>query len=222
MDKRITQLVDHTLLKAETTAFDIVRICEEAKQFGFYSVCINPTFISLAKDQLKDSSVKVCTVVGFPLGASTTETKVFETEDAIGKGADEIDMVLHIGAVRAGNWQMVENDIRAVVKAARGRVVKVILETGLLSRDQIIRACEVTKEAGAHFVKTSTGFSTSGATTADVELMRQTVGPDFGVKASGGIKSLADIEAMIQAGATRLGTSSAVQLLRGASTAGNY
>jgi deoxyribose-phosphate aldolase len=222
LDKRITQLVDHTLLKAETTAFDIVRICEEAKQFGFYSVCINPTFISLAKDQLKDSSVKVCTVVGFPLGASTTETKVFETEDAIGKGADEIDMVLHIGAVRAGNWQMVENDIRAVVKAARGRVVKVILETGLLSRDQIIRACEVTKEAGAHFVKTSTGFSTSGATTADVELMRQTVGPDFGVKASGGIKSLADIEAMIQAGATRLGTSSAVQLLRGASTAGNY
>jgi deoxyribose-phosphate aldolase len=222
LEKRITQMVDHTLLKAETTAFDIVRICDEAKQFGFYSVCINPVFISLAKDQLKNSPVKVCTVVGFPLGASTTETKAFETEDAISKGADEIDMVLHIGAAKAGNWQMVENDIRSVVKAARGRIVKVILETCLLSRDQIIRSCQIAKEAGAQFVKTSTGFSTSGATTADVMLMRQTVGPDFGVKASGGLKTLNDFEAMIQAGANRLGTSSAAQLIRGLSTAGNY
>jgi len=222
LEKRITQRIDHTILKTDTTAFDIVRVCDEAKQFGFYSVCVNPAFVALAKDQLKDSDVKVCSVVGFPLGASTSETKAFETEDAIRKGADEVDMVIHIGALLAGNWQLVEDDIRAVVTAARGKLVKVILETCLLSRDQIVRGCQIVKESGAKFVKTSTGFSTSGATTADIALMRQTVGPDFGVKASGGLKTLADFEAMLQAGATRLGTSSAAQVLRGFSSTENY
>ena len=222
MEKRITQLVDHTILKADTTAFDIVRICEEAKQFEFFSVCINPAFITLAKDQLKNSSVKVCTVVGFPLGASTTETKAFETANAVALGADEIDMVLHIGAARAANWQMVEDDIRAVVAAAKGKLVKVILETCLLTRDEKIRACEIVKDSGAQFVKTSTGFSTSGATIEDVKLMREVVGPDFGVKASGGLKTLGDFEAMIRAGANRLGTSSAASILRGLTPAGNY
>jgi len=222
LEKRITQLVDHTILKADTTAFDIVRICEEAKQFEFFSVCINPAFITLAKDQLKNSSVKVCTVVGFPLGASTTETKAFETANAVALGADEIDMVLHIGAARAANWQMVEDDIRAVVAAAKGKLVKVILETCLLTRDEKIRACEIVKDSGAQFVKTSTGFSTSGATIEDVKLMREVVGPDFGVKASGGLKTLGDFEAMIRAGANRLGTSSAASILRGLTPAGNY
>lgn len=222
MEKRITQAVDHTILKAETTAFDIVRVCEEAKHFGFFSVCINPVFITLAKDQLKGSSVKVCTVVGFPLGASTSETKAFETGNAVALGADEIDMVMHIGAARAANWQMVEDDIRAVVKAARGQLVKVILETCLLTHDQKIRACEIVRDSGAHFVKTSTGFSTGGATVEDVKLMREIVGPGFGVKASGGLKTLGDFEAMISAGANRLGTSSAAQILRATTVTGNY
>lgn len=222
MEKRITQLVDHTILKAEATAFDIIRICDEAKQFGFFSVCINPAYITLAKDQLKNSEVKVCTVVGFPLGASTSETKAFEAANAVALGADEIDMVMHIGAARAANWQMVEDDIRAVVAAAKGKLVKVILETCLLSRDEKIRACEIVRESGAQFVKTSTGFSTGGATIDDVKLMREVVGPDFGVKASGGLKTLGDFEAMIRAGANRLGASSGASILRGLTAAGNY
>jgi deoxyribose-phosphate aldolase len=222
LEKRITQWIDHTLLKADATALDIVRICDEAKQFEFFSVCINPVFVSLAKDQLKDSNVKVCTVVGFPLGASTTAVKAFETQNAVQNGADEIDMVANIGAIKGGDWKLVEDDIREVVKASGGRLVKVILETCLLTREQIVRSSQISKAAGAKFVKTSTGFSTSGATTQDVALMRQTVGPDFGVKASGGLKTLNDFEAMIQAGANRLGTSSAAQLLRGQFSAENY
>lgn len=222
MEKRITQWIDHTLLKADATALDIVRICDEAKQFGFFSVCINPAFVSLAKDQLNNSNVKVCTVVGFPLGASTTAVKAFETQNAVQNGADEIDMVANIGAIKGGDWKLVEDDIREVVKAADGRLVKVILETCLLAREQIIRGSQISKSAGAQFVKTSTGFSTSGATTQDVALMRQAVGPDFGVKASGGLKTLNDFEAMIQAGANRLGTSSAAQILRGQFSAENY
>ncbi|MGL5914879.1 MAG: deoxyribose-phosphate aldolase, partial [Culicoidibacterales bacterium] len=178
------------------------------------SVCINPTWVKLTSQLLAESDVKVCTVIGFPLGANTPEVKAFETKDAIENGAQEIDMVINVGAAKAGDWALVERDIHAVVEAANKTLVKVIIETCLLTDEEKIKACFAAVAAGADYVKTSTGFSTGGATIADVQLMRETVGPDIGVKASGGVRSYEDMEAMVQAGATRIGTSSGVLLMQ--------
>lgn len=197
--------IDHTLLKPEATEKDILKLTAEAAQYHFASVCIHPYWVKLAARELAGTGVKVCTVIGFPLGATTAETKAFETKKAIGDGADEIDMVINIGALKSGNTEAVEADIRAVVEAAQGKLVKVIIETCLLTNEEKELACRLSVKAGAHFVKTSTGFSTGGATVEDVKLMRQTVGDKAGVKASGGIHTKAEAEAMIEAGATRIG-----------------
>ena len=188
-------MIDHTLLRADAVSEEIVKLSQEAKQYGFASVCVNPAWVELAAEQLHGTDVKVCTVIGFPLGASTKEAKGFEAADAIRKGAQEVDMVINIGALKNGNDALVEADIRAVVEAAAGKaLVKVIIETCLLSDEEKVRACEAAVRAGADFVKTSTGFSTGGATPEDVALMRRTVGPDLGVKASGGVRNLEDME----------------------------
>lgn len=219
----IASYIDHTLLKAEATKEQIVQICKEAAQYNFASVCVNPAWVATAAKELADSTVKVCTVIGFPLGASTSETKAFETKDAIAKGAGEIDMVINIGALKSGDTELVKNDIAAVVEAAKGKaIVKVIIETSLLTDEEKVTASRLTKEAGADFVKTSTGFSTGGATVADVKLMRETVGPDLGVKASGGVRSLEDLEAMVEAGATRIGASSGVKIMQGLTASSDY
>lgn len=210
----LAKYIDHTALKPETTEADILKLTDEAKKFGFASVCVNPCWVALAADQLKGSDVEVCTVIGFPLGASTPEVKAFETKDAIDKGADEVDMVINIGALKSGQEELVEADIRAVVEAAAKRaLVKVIIEACLLTEDEKVRACQLAVRAGADFVKTSTGFSTGGATPEDVALMRKTVGKNIGVKAAGGIHSKAEAEAMIAAGATRIGASSGVKII---------
>ncbi|MGL5549740.1 MAG: deoxyribose-phosphate aldolase [Culicoidibacterales bacterium] len=211
---QLNKLIDHTILKPETVQSQVEMICEEALAYDFASVCINPTWVKLASTLLAGSDVKVCTVIGFPLGANTPEVKAFETKDAISNGAQEIDMVINIGAAKAGNWELVERDIRAVVEAANGTLVKVIIETCLLTDEEKVQACLASVAAGADYVKTSTGFSTGGATIADVQLMRETVGPDIGVKASGGVRSYEDMEAMVSAGATRIGTSSGVLLMQ--------
>lgn len=219
----IASSIDHTLLKPESTQSQVVQLCKEAAEFKFASVCVNPTWVETAASELAGTGVKVCTVIGFPLGASTPETKAFETTDAISKGAGEIDMVLNIGALKSGNTDHVKKDIEAVVNAAKGKaIVKVILETCLLTDDEKVTASRLSKEAGADFVKTSTGFSTGGATVEDVKLMRQTVGPDLGVKASGGVRSLEDVEAMIEAGATRIGASSGVKIMQGLTSDSDY
>lgn len=219
----LAKYIDHTLLKPEATALDIERLCEEAKQHGFFSVCINPSLVDWAAGCLEGSTVKICTVVGFPLGAHETQIKVHETSCAIEQGAHEIDMVLNLGSLKSGLWNIVGADIAAVVEASRGRTVKVILETALLTNEEKALACRVSKEAGAQFVKTSTGFGPSGATTEDIQLMRATVGPNFGVKASGGIRDHAMAMQMIQAGATRLGTSAGIAIIGGkASGPGKY
>ncbi|WP_394119778.1 deoxyribose-phosphate aldolase [Planococcus donghaensis] len=219
----IASYIDHTLLKPESTESQVVQLCKEAAEFKFASVCVNPTWVETAAAELAGSGVKVCTVIGFPLGASTPETKAFETTDAISKGAGEIDMVLNVGALKSGNTDHVKKDIEAVVNAAKGKaIVKVILETCLLTDDEKAIASRLSKEAGADFVKTSTGFSTGGATVEDVKLMRRTVGPDLGVKASGGIRSLEDVEAMIEAGATRIGASSGVKIMQGLTSDSDY
>lgn len=219
----IASYIDHTLLKPEATQEQIVKLCKEAAEFNFASVCVNPAWVEAAAAELKDSTVKVCTVIGFPLGASTSETKAFETTDAIEKGAGEIDMVVNIGALKSGNNEVVKKDIEAVVNAAKGKaIVKVIIETALLTDEEKVTASRLSKEAGADFVKTSTGFSTGGATVADVKLMRETVGPDLGVKASGGVRSLEDVQAMIEAGATRIGASSGVQIMQGLTSNSDY
>ncbi|GEB77765.1 deoxyribose-phosphate aldolase [Sporolactobacillus inulinus] len=211
---KLASSIDHTILKPEATEADIIRITDEAKKFGFASVCINPCWVSLAADQLKGSKTKVCTVIGFPLGASTSEAKAFETNDAIAKGADEVDMVINIGALKSGQTGAVESDIRAVVAAANKQaLVKVIIEACLLSDDEKVLACQLAVKAGADYVKTSTGFSSGGATAKDVALMRKTVGSGIGVKAAGGINSKADAEAMIEAGASRIGASSGVKII---------
>jgi deoxyribose-phosphate aldolase len=215
MTQNIAQMIDHTLLKPEATEEQIVRLCEEAKTFGFASVCVNPYWVKKAAELLKDSSVKVCTVVGFPLGATTKEAKAFETRQAVENGADEVDMVMNIGALKSGQDDVVREDIRAVVEAAQGKLVKVILETGLLSEEEIKRASLIAKEAGAHFVKTSTGFGAGGATVEAVRIMRQTVGEKMGVKASGGIRDAKTAQAMIEAGANRIGASSSVAIVTG-------
>lgn len=220
--KDIAQLIDQSLLKPDVTEEDIRNLCKEAKQYGFTSVFINPFWVSLAVELLKDSPVKVGTVAGFPLGASTTATKVFQAKEAISKGADEIDMVMNVGALKSGDDNRVSEDIEAVVGAAEGKTVKVILETCLLSEDERVRAALLAKKAGAHFVKTSTGFSLGGATVEDVALLRRTVGQNMGVKASGGIRDLEMVLKLIDAGATRIGTSSGVDIVRTAENAETY
>lgn len=218
----INQYIDHTLLKADSVKAQIDQLIAEAKDYHFASVCINPTWVAYAAKALKDSDVKVCTVVGFPLGATSSATKAFETQAALADGADEIDMVINIGALKDGDNQAVEKDIRGVVKASGDKLVKVIIETCLLTDEEKVRACQLAVKAGADFVKTSTGFSTGGATLADVKLMRETVGPDFGVKASGGARSFEDAKAFIEAGATRIGTSAGVAIMKGDSANGGY
>ncbi|WP_159549494.1 deoxyribose-phosphate aldolase [Streptococcus halichoeri] len=218
----INQYIDHTLLKADSVKAQIDQLIAEAKDYHFASVCINPTWVAYAAKALKDSDVKVCTVVGFPLGATSSATKAFETQTALADGADEIDMVINIGALKDGDNQAVEMDIRGVVKASGDKLVKVIIETCLLTDEEKVRACQLAVKAGADFVKTSTGFSTGGATLADVKLMRETVGPDFGVKASGGARSFEDAKAFIEAGATRIGTSAGVAIMKGDIANGGY
>ncbi|AQS58760.1 deoxyribose-phosphate aldolase [Desulforamulus ferrireducens] len=214
----IAKTIDHTLLKAVATGQDIIKLCQEAKEYGFASVCVNPTFVSLAAEQLKDSGIMVCTVVGFPLGCTTTATKVEETREAVNNGAQEIDMVINLGALKEGNDDLVCQDIAAVVKAAQeanpSTAVKVIIETCYLTHEEKILACQLAKTAGAHFVKTSTGFGTGGATIEDVALMREVVGPAMGVKASGGIKTSADVLALLKAGANRIGASAGVKIMK--------
>lgn len=211
----IAKYIDHTLLKADATKSQIETLCEEAKDYRFCSVCVNPTWVSLAANLLKETDVKVCTVIGFPLGATTAESKAFETVNAIHNGAKEIDMVINIGALRGGNLETVKKDIEAVVNAAKNQaIVKIIIETSLLTDEEIVTACRLSVEAGADFVKTSTGFSTGGATVRDIKLMRQTVGPNIGVKASGGVRTASDAKAMIEAGATRIGASSGVNIVK--------
>lgn len=208
--------IDHTLLKADAKEADIKKLINEAKKHQFYSVCVNPTWVKLASELLLKEPVAVCTVIGFPLGANTTEVKAFETRDAIANGADEIDMVINIGQLKAGNEAFIKEDIAEVVKAAKDKaLVKVIIETSLLTNDEIVTASRLAKEAGADFVKTSTGFSTGGAKVEDVALMRATVGPEMGVKASGGIHHAKEAQGMIDAGATRLGTSASIAITEG-------
>lgn len=214
-------MIDHTILKADAKEEDVLRIIEEAKKYEFFSVCINPCWVALAKEHLAGTSVDVCTVIGFPLGANTSEVKAYEATDAINNGATEVDMVINVGALKSKQYKKVSKDIQAVVDAAKDKaLVKVIIETALLTDEEKIKVCELAKEAGADFVKTSTGFSTGGATAADVKLMRETVGPDMGVKASGGIHNEAQAQAMIDAGATRIGTSAGVAIMEGATGAG--
>jgi deoxyribose-phosphate aldolase len=219
----LNKLIDHTVLKADTNQDGVQKIIDEAIQYDFKSVCINPAWVAYAAEQLKDSDVLVCTVIGFPLGANTSEVKAYEAKDAINNGADEVDMVINIGALKSGQYKKVGHDIKAVVDAAAGKAtVKVIIETSLLTDEEKVKACELAKQAGADFVKTSTGFSTGGATVADVKLMRQTVGPDMGVKASGGIYSAQDAQDMIEAGATRIGTSAGVAIVSGEKATDGY
>ena len=215
IDPSIAALIDHTILKPEATRDDVVRICREARQYGFASVCVNPYWVPLVRAELAGSAVKVCTVVGFPLGATSTEAKVAETAVAVRVGATEIDMVINIGALRSGDRDAVRQDIRQVVRTAHeaGAIVKVILETALLDDAQKATACTLAKQAGADFVKTSTGFSTSGATAHDVALMRGVVGPGMGIKAAGGIRTLSDLRAMTAAGATRIGASASIKIV---------
>ena len=210
----LNKMIDHTLLKPEATKEMIENLCREAKEFDFKSVCVNPYWVSTAYEELRDSDVLVCTVVGFPLGATTKETKFFETDFAVQEGADEIDMVINVGALKSKQYDVVLEDIKSVVQAANGRTVKVIIETCLLTDEEKVKACELSKEAGANFVKTSTGFSTAGANIEDVELMRSIVGDALEVKASGGIRNLDTALKMIEAGATRLGVSAGVQIMK--------
>ena len=217
MDKKtIAAMIDHTLLKPEATPAQIEKLCAEAAEYHFASVCVNPVYIPLAARLLKGTGVKVCCVVGFPLGAIAPEQKAAEAASCAAMGAEELDMVIHVGAAKAGDWALVQRDIEGVVKAAAGHTVKVIIETCLLTDEEKVKACEAAKAAGAHFVKTSTGFSTGGATTHDIALMRKTVGPEMGVKASGGIRDYATAMAMIEAGANLIGASAGIAIVAAA------
>ena len=207
------KFIDHTILKPDASIEDIKRICKEAKEYNFMSVCVNPAFIDLCKNELKDSDVKVCTVIGFPLGATLPQAKALETREAVFEGADEIDMVINVTMLKAHQDDYVYNEIEKVRRSCMGKVLKVIIETCLLTDEEKVRACLLAKKAGADFVKTYTGFSTGGATVHDIELMRKTVGPEMGVKASGGIRTHEDLLAMIKAGATRIGTSSGPKII---------
>ncbi len=212
----LASLIDHTLLKPDAAREDIERLCREAAQFCFASVCVNPNWVPLCRDLLRESGVKVCTVIGFPFGAHLPDVKAFEARRAVEQGAQEVDMVINIGALKSKDYALVEQDIRGVVQAVgRDTVVKVILETALLTRDEKIMGASLAKAAGADYVKTSTGFGGGGATVADVSLLRETVGPEIGVKASGGIRTKQDVEAMLAAGATRIGASAGVKIVRG-------
>lgn len=208
-----SKYIDHTLLKPEATQDQIEKLCQEAKQYDFASVCVNPYWVPFCKEELKDSDVKVCTVIGFPLGATSSASKAFETAHAIEQGADEVDMVMNIGELLAGHDQAVQKDIEAVVQAAQGKIVKVILETCLLNDAQIERACSLCVKAKADFVKTSTGFNSAGASTHVVEVMKQAVKGQAKVKAAGGVRNQADMDAMIAAGADRIGTSHGIELM---------
>ncbi len=216
VNAELAHLIDHTLLKPDATIQQIAQLCHEALLYNFASVCVNPSHVKQAAQLLKNSDVKVCTVIGFPLGATSTAAKTFETEQALRDGATEIDMVINVGALKGGDDKTVEQDIAAVAHAAHkgGAILKVIIETSLLTDEEKVRACVLSKQAGADFVKTSTGFSGGGATIEDVALMRKTVGPGLGVKASGGIKNLTDAQNMIAAGATRLGASAGVKIIK--------
>ena len=209
-----TKLFDHTILKADATREAVAKICEEAKEHGFMSVCVNSYYTAFVAEKLKDSDVKVCTVVGFPLGQMSTKAKAAETELAVKDGADEIDMVINVGALKDKEYDVVCNDIKEVKKACGQALLKVIIETCLLTDEEKVKACELAKEAGADYVKTSTGFSTGGADAHDVELMRKTVGDSMGVKASGGIRDKETAEKMVKAGASRLGTSATVAICK--------
>lgn len=209
----IARLIDHTILKPDATESEVLKICEQAKKYKFASVCVNPYYVKFVAEQLKDTTVCTTSVVGFPLGATSKDVKAFETTKAIEDGANEIDMVINIGALKDGKLDLVKEDIAAVVDASKGHIVKVIIETCLLTDEEKIIACEISKECGADFVKTSTGFSLSGATVEDIRLMRKTVGPDMGIKASGGIRTLEDLESMVDAGATRIGVSASVEII---------
>lgn len=213
---KLNSYIDHTLLKADATKEQILKVCREAREYNFASVCVNASRVSLVKEQLEGSNVKVCVVVGFPLGATTKEVKAFETKHCIENGAQEVDMVINVGALKDKDYDLVKEDIKAVVDAAdKKALVKVILETCLLTDEEIVKACELSKEAGADYVKTSTGFSTAGAKAEHIKLMRQTVGEIMGVKASGGVRTKEDAEAMINAGASRIGASSSVEMVEG-------
>lgn len=217
MDKKtIASMIDHTLLKPEATPAQVEKLCAEAAEYHFASVCVNPVYIPLAARLLDGTGVKVCCVVGFPLGAIAPEQKAAEAASCAAMGAEELDMVIHVGAAKAGDWALVQRDIAGVVKAAAGRTIKVIIETCLLTDEEKVKACEAAKAAGADFVKTSTGFSTGGATTHDIALMRKTVGPEMGVKASGGIRDYATAMAMIEAGANRIGASAGIEIVAAA------
>ena len=221
-DPTVARLIDHTLLKPEATRAEVEQVCAEAREYGFASVCVNAFWVPLVARLLAGCAVKTCTVVGFPLGATSTESKVAETRIATAAGASEIDMVMNIGALHGGEAKVVEDDIRAVAEAAHaaGATLKVIIETALLNGEQKVLACRLAKSAGTDFVKTSTGFSKSGATVEDIALMRQTVGPQLGVKASGGVRSLENLQAMVAAGATRIGTSCGVAIVQATEVAG--
>ncbi|WP_243290607.1 deoxyribose-phosphate aldolase [Bacillus sp. FJAT-47783] len=219
----IASIIDHTALKPVITKDEIVKLCKEAKEYTFASVCVNPTWVKTAAELLSGTDVKVCTVIGFPLGANTPETKAFETKNAIENGATEVDMVMNIGALKDKNYELVEKDIRAVVDAAKGKALtKVIIETCLLTEEEKVKACELAVKAGADYVKTSTGFSTGGATVEDIQLMRKTVGPEIGVKASGGVRDRKGAEEMIEAGATRIGASSGIAIVKGETSTSDY
>ena len=218
----LAKYIDHTALKPETTKVQIEQLAQEAREYGFMSVCVNPTHVQYSKSLLEGTDVLVCTVIGFPLGANTPAVKAFETKDAIDNGAGEVDMVINIGALKDKNYDLVAEDIKAVVEAAGDVTTKVIIETALLTDEEKVKACEIAKAQGADFVKTSTGFSTGGATKEDIALMRKAVGPDMGVKASGGVRSYEDVMAMIDAGATRIGASAGVQILKGEEAKGDY
>ncbi len=217
----LAKWIDHTLLKPDATQADIEAVCSDAREHGFASVCINPTWVPLAYKMLRGYESRVCTVIGFPLGATFPEVKAAEARLAVEQGADEVDMVINIGALKSGDYQLVEHDIRSVVRAAGRRIVKVILETCLLTDEEKVQASAISKKAGANFVKTSTGFSTGGATVKDVALMRKAVGSEMGVKASGGVRTYEEACKMVEAGATRIGASASVAIVGNGSASGD-
>ena len=211
----LAKYIDHTLLKPQASAADIEKLCQEARQYGFFSVCVNPYWVPFCKKQLAGSDVKVCTVIGFPLGATPTETKVFEAKQALQNGADELDMVVNLGALKSGNWDYVLSDIQAIRRAGENFTLKVIIETSVLTDEEKVKVCQLADQAGADFVKTSTGFTGGGATAADVALMKKSVREGVQVKASGGVRTREDFDAMVAAGATRIGASAGVKIVEG-------
>lgn len=218
----VNKLIDHTLLKQDATSIEIDQLCVEAKEYDFMSVCVNSSYVKRCVSNLKDTDVKVCSVIGFPLGMSTTETKIFETQEVIAAGATEVDMVINVGALKDKNDKYVLNEISQIKRACGKNILKVIIETALLTEEEKVRACKLAVEAGADFVKTSTGFSTAGATDKDVKLMKDTVGDRAEVKAAGGVRTTEDLKAMVEAGATRIGTSGGIALVKGETQTTDY